>query len=880
MAQAAQRVTLFDHTGRPAPRILQAADKPSGALTRRTANPQVSQRTDYYSNTQISPGGINSILRAADNGDIRAQQNLYLEMQEKDAHIASVLQTRELALSGLDWQVQPFSEDARDVAIAEFVDDVLSNTLSFDDAIAWLTTAIGNGFAVSEIVWQYGRDGKVRFEGLYGIRPQRFTFWNSYDPRLITEADPLYGEDLKPNKFIVHVGRSRSGLTNRAGVLRTLVIYYMFKGFSLKDWSIYSEVFGMPIRLGKYPTNATEEDIQILKDAIAYLGSDAAAVVNDGMMIDLVETKRTGDGAVYENFLTYLDNQASKCVLGQTLTTDIGDTGSRAAAQVHDLVRQDLLEDDAKQLSQTLRTQLVRPLVQFNFGPDANIPWFRYNTEAEPDLAQEAIKDKTIFVDMRLPVSLDHLYEKYRVPKPKPKDELLEIPSAPAPGFGFPPGFPAAGNGLEPEDEDAAMKQQGDVFTFRSVMLSDRPLSVVQCKQVHDQEIGSSMSRSIILFENYGQNLYNQVHDAGDTDAALRLFDSLKLDSRTVNGFADEMFTFLLNSHVFGQRAVQPSKRIRQFADVGVTMAFDLMPRATVELLQIQAFTVAHISNQQVLNSMQQSLIDAKAAGQGFDQFERQWRTYFDKTGVGAGSPHHLETVYIQNGTTAYQSGKYGALANPALRDQFPVWQYVTMGDDHVRPNHQAMHGKKYPANDPIWNEWFPPNGFRCRCDVEIMTQHEATAQGVDRALPVNPRTNGPVQPDKGFRVTPNVMRNSFEKWAESNVTWNAMPQQYALQAAETLPVSGQMEPSAPEELMAAQTLRSPAEIWGSIVGGQPVLSHIGRFVHGTGGTQGHLNNFYYVVKTSGGVTKSAEKISDISRARQGVYIAKPLRQE
>ena len=48
--------------------------------------------------------------------------------------------------------------------------------------------------------------------------------------------------------------------------------------------------------------------------------------------------------------------------------------GSRAAAQVHEGVRRDILNADAKRLAATLARDLVRPIVELNMGPQSRYP--------------------------------------------------------------------------------------------------------------------------------------------------------------------------------------------------------------------------------------------------------------------------------------------------------------------------------------------------------------------------------------------------------------------------------------------------------------------------------------------------------------------------
>ena len=44
--------------------------------------------------------------------------------------------------------------------------------------------------------------------------------------------------------------------------------------------------------------------------------------------------------------------------------------------------------------------------------------------------------------------------------------------------------------------------------------------------------------------------------------------------------------------------------------------------------------------------------------------------------------------------------------------------QYRTANDNRVRPSHRVLHGITLPPSDAFWDEFFPPNGWRCRCTV------------------------------------------------------------------------------------------------------------------------------------------------------------------
>lgn len=48
----------------------------------------------------------------------------------------------------------------------------------------------------------------------------------------------------------------------------------------------------------------------------------------------------------------------------------------------------------------------------------------------------------------------------------------------------------------------------------------------------------------------------------------------------------------------------------------------------------------------------------------------------------------------------------------------FPLLTYRTVGDSNVRPEHAILDGIIRPVDDKFWNDYFPPNGWSCRCTV------------------------------------------------------------------------------------------------------------------------------------------------------------------
>jgi len=395
-------------------------------FSRRTSRPELEpvaapdwrDRWSNYPSLRLTPGDLAAIFQEADGGDLYRQAELFEEMEEKDAHLAGILQTRKMAILALDYEVQPYSEDPDDQAIAGFVEAAICRLDDFEGALLDLLDAIGKGVSLCEIHWEIAA-GKALVAGLTWIHPKKISFVESLEPRLRTGTS-WQGEPLPPWKALYHCYKARSGYDNRAGMLRVVAGMYFYKLYALKYWGVFNEVFGMPLRLGRIEPTAPKADREFLFNALRSLGTDGAGVISKNMEIQFVEasSRLSGQANPYLVMADFCNREMSKAVLGQTLTTDTsGGTGTYSTAKVHEAVRRDLVEADAEALSRTLRHQLIKPLVGFNFGWDKPLPYFRFRRKEQQDL--KVLSE--VYVNLRklgYPLTLEHLSERFGVPLP------------------------------------------------------------------------------------------------------------------------------------------------------------------------------------------------------------------------------------------------------------------------------------------------------------------------------------------------------------------------------------------------------------------------------------------------------------------------------
>lgn len=422
----AREPVLLDHRLRPLRKAALRREQSAPAVT------GVRSVLPARSVAGMDAGRLAAVLRQAETpggAEAEAYLDLAEAMEELDLHYLGVLQTRKRQVSQLPISVEPATDSAEDRRDAELAGEFLSRR-SIVDEIYDCLDSIGKGFSVSEIFWETSE--RQWMPSRLEWRPPRwFAFDRESGERVLLRGDGE-PEELAPWKFVVHRSKAKSGLTIRGGLARVAAWSWLFKSLSLKDWARFVEVYGQPMRLGRYHPNASDDDRAALERAVANIASDCAALMPEGMSIEFVaDTTVRGRSAVFRDLIEYIDGKLSIAVLGQTLTTQTGGTGSYALGQVHDLVRHDIEASDAAQLAETLERDLVRPIVALNHGPRQAYP--RVVIERPP--AHDGEKMASVLsalVPLGLRVRVDDVRDRLGYAAPGAGDEVLAAPAAAA----------------------------------------------------------------------------------------------------------------------------------------------------------------------------------------------------------------------------------------------------------------------------------------------------------------------------------------------------------------------------------------------------------------------------------------------------------------
>ena len=163
-------------------------------------------------------------------------------------------------------------------------------------------------------------------------------------------------------------------------------------------------------------------------------------------------------------------------------------------------------------------------------------------------------------------------------------------------------------------------------------------------------------------------------------------------------------------------------RRIPVTAKVFYSIAYDY---------RVLAFTVSGYSKLQILRRFYEELLAALEQGNTLAEFRSNMNGFLEREGYEGVTPYQAENIFRTNIQTAYNVGHYKQMTDPEVMKLRPYWQYDAVNDSRTRPSHLAMDGRVFPADSPVWDTWFPPNGFKCRCTVRSLSRRQVERLGL-----------------------------------------------------------------------------------------------------------------------------------------------------
>lgn len=335
--------------------------------------------SEFSTSLPITPSMIKMILQDPSNYN---KQALIDSLYELDTHYTSKIIERTAIFRKAEWSLETCGNTKIDTFIHDELWRVLSNNI-FQN----IHEAIFRKFSVMEINWKKG--SQVTIESLVNHHQRSFEYEKGVLKLYNKEEQKLYS--IPDNKVIIcesplKVRELPLSISEQLAML-ICIKYYAF----YKNWPKFNDNYAMPPAIGKCNANNVEEK-KIMQEGLRTLGSFSSALISNDSSIDFMELKYSSP-ETFEKIIRLINEEISKAVLAQTLTTQSDGKGSYALGEVHSDVKEDVFTESLDLVCDAINTYLVKPLVDFNFTTDS-YPTFKLQLPESID--KKIIRDKNM----------------------------------------------------------------------------------------------------------------------------------------------------------------------------------------------------------------------------------------------------------------------------------------------------------------------------------------------------------------------------------------------------------------------------------------------------------------------------------------------------
>lgn len=440
----------------------------------------------------------------------------------------------------------------------------------------------------------------------------------------------------------------------RFGLLNDLVPGLIWKKNARQGWAEFGEKFGLP--LVKVTTNKTAKaDLDKMEYMAKQMAEAARAILPTGTTMDIVDTATKGDPyKVYLEQITYTDNEVSKRILGGTMISDNG--SSRSQSEVHErTLDTKISEMDRKDMEFTINDQLIPYLINIGYGLQEGDEW---------------VLDRTIALSMSEAWKMFNEALQHFDLDTEQVAERFNLPIV----------------GLKNKQDANFNQPLNAVASFRGANWPHYTASSC-CSKHNRYKAEGNDAEFTKTINDLQEEILKNVFD-GKPALAEWMMKSIAVGGK----YREALF------NGWGDRRLQ--------------IAYDATDHRALAMMEMNLFQFAALREKASVLQLNKLLIDADGKKlREYNEFKKLALPHLKNMNAD-----WLQAEYnfsVATGQTASQFHQYLSEANTVTR----LVQYITAGDDRVRPKHQALNLKVFSIDDPEARLLWPPNDWGCRCE-------------------------------------------------------------------------------------------------------------------------------------------------------------------
>lgn len=174
--------------------------------------------------------------------------------------------------------------------------------------------------------------------------------------------------------------------------------------------------------------------------------------------------------------------------------------------------------------------------------------------------------------------------------------------------------------------------------------------------------------------------------------------------------------------------------------------------------LQNDTFIFSGLRTHAQLLEASSLLLDEKGQIRNFNSFANEFNKINEKY-----NQHYLDAEYQFAVNSSQMAANWAALDENGRYNL----QYRTANDDRVRDSHAVLHNITLPVNDEFWLYYYPPNGWRCRCNAVEVLKSKYELYDSEKAIAAGEKATTQIGPDgknrlEIFRFNPGAEKKVF----------------------------------------------------------------------------------------------------------------------
>mgnify|MGYP001580441305 FL=1 len=713
----------------------------------------------YFANTPPRPGQyenlLNEILFADPRRIFPGQPTVYnpsvlvsrqgmeiFDRMRRDDQVKAALYFKKYAALLTGWEIVSPKDEEDTWEVSQFIRDTLTNITdderTLDDILLEVLTALDFGFSVSEKLFRED-DGRLVIYDVKTRRPHSLEFQQDPYGKLlaIRQNDRQASQvqiSIPQEKAILYVHQREFDNLYGQSDLEAAYRAWVVKDNSYRWLAMFLEKLGIPPIFILYnPSAYLGQPLNQLQTIIERLQSATFGMMprREEKDLDFWSPQLAGQAnSVFMPALEMFNRDIARAILVPSLVGATAESmqGSFARSQTHFDSFMMVVDRLRKSLASVVQSQLIRQLVNFNYGgvKESGYPQFRFlpiDDATRADLFN-SWKDMVTFNIVTAQKSDEaHIRRILKMPNRKLGDEMPP-PKNPLPfnvgpqGGGTGPGqvaHPAQQPGgregeeaqkvVSDDEEDAAARR-----TFEQLLTADYAAIGKRLDSL-EARAAETLSADIVAIRDA---LVDKVMK-GEIGQSFGSIKSLKLPAMT--SLQTSIKAMLLSAYGTGERdlrtEIAPSSA-KQYADPLYT------PVQAMRWLDQKALWVTGVFDDQLVNSSQQILLNAIKTGESPVVTAQKLADLFmpyinEAVEAEVVTPNRLGTIVRTNTTEAYNIGRITAAQDPDLEGLIEGMLYSAILDSRTTEVCQRLDGVVIPMDHPMLNRLAPPNHYNCR---------------------------------------------------------------------------------------------------------------------------------------------------------------------